>query len=189
MSSRGCGQVEHFNIFILEKEIQGAMHHRCSHRCAQCSRDRQHVRWHSERKDLAPCDFGRTLTLYPQFFDFHTAKLEKTLVLPCSALSMTLQRDSGLLAVVCEDRIVRLVDIETQKVVRELRGHRGRILDLVNVACFNDIWKARLIQATSADFLPRFEMACHRVTRLHHPYFRHPDRPAHRRLPHTECRD
>ncbi|KAH9843207.1 Utp21-domain-containing protein [Rhodofomes roseus] len=64
------------------------------------------------------------------FFDFHTAKLEKTLVLPCSALSIALHRDSGLLAVVCDDRVVRLVDIETRIVVRELRGHRGRVLDL-----------------------------------------------------------
>lgn len=64
------------------------------------------------------------------FFDFHTAKLEKTLVLPCSALSTTLHRDSGLLAAVCDDRIVRLIDIETRRVVRELRGHRSRVLDL-----------------------------------------------------------
>lgn len=71
--------------------------------------------------------------MYLQFFDFHTAKLEKTLLLPCSALSMTLQRDSGLLAVVCDDRVVRLVDIETRNVVRELRGHRGRTLDLVGI--------------------------------------------------------
>ncbi|KZT71306.1 Utp21-domain-containing protein [Daedalea quercina L-15889] len=64
------------------------------------------------------------------FFDFRTAKLEEALVLPCSALSIILHRESGLLAVVCDDRVVRLVDIETKRVVRELRGHKGRILDL-----------------------------------------------------------
>ncbi|KIK59596.1 hypothetical protein GYMLUDRAFT_85896 [Collybiopsis luxurians FD-317 M1] len=64
------------------------------------------------------------------FFDFHTAKLEHTLVLPSTAVSITLQRDSGLLAVVCDDMVVRLLDIETRTIVREFGGFRGRILDL-----------------------------------------------------------
>ncbi|KZT09652.1 Utp21-domain-containing protein [Laetiporus sulphureus 93-53] len=64
------------------------------------------------------------------FFDFHTAKLEHTLVLPSSAVSITLHRDSGLLAVICDDLLVRIVDIETRRVVRELGGFRGRVLDV-----------------------------------------------------------
>lgn len=44
---------------------------------------------------------------------------------------MILHRDSGLLAVVCDDMSVRLIDIETHKVVRELTGFHGRILDIV----------------------------------------------------------
>ncbi|PCH37842.1 Utp21-domain-containing protein [Wolfiporia cocos MD-104 SS10] len=64
------------------------------------------------------------------FFDFHTAKLEKTIVLPSSAISVTLHRDSGLLAVICDDLVVRIIDIETRRVVREMGGFRGRILDL-----------------------------------------------------------
>ncbi len=44
---------------------------------------------------------------------------------------MTLHRDNGLLAVICDDMIVRILDIETKKVVRELGGFRGRILDIV----------------------------------------------------------
>lgn len=44
---------------------------------------------------------------------------------------MTLQRNSGLLALTCDDLVVRLVDIETRKVVREFTGFGGRILDLV----------------------------------------------------------
>ncbi|KIL69996.1 hypothetical protein M378DRAFT_184349 [Amanita muscaria Koide BX008] len=64
------------------------------------------------------------------FFDFQTTKLQHTLVLPSTAVSMTLQRDSGLLAVVCDDMIIRIIDIETRRIVRELGGFRGRILDI-----------------------------------------------------------
>ncbi|OCH93410.1 Utp21-domain-containing protein [Obba rivulosa] len=64
------------------------------------------------------------------FFDFHTAKLQHTVVLPSAAVSITLHRDSGLLAVICDDLFVRVLDIETRRIVRELGGFRGRILDL-----------------------------------------------------------
>ncbi|EJF66083.1 Utp21-domain-containing protein [Dichomitus squalens LYAD-421 SS1] len=64
------------------------------------------------------------------FFDFHTAALEHTLVLPSAAVSITLHRDSGLLAVICDDLVVRVVDIETRRVVREFGGFRGRVLDV-----------------------------------------------------------
>ncbi|CAL1705181.1 unnamed protein product [Somion occarium] len=64
------------------------------------------------------------------FFDFHTTKLEQTLVLPSAVVSLTLHSDSGLLAVICDDLIVRIIDIETRRVVRELGGFRGRVLDV-----------------------------------------------------------
>ncbi|KAJ7510043.1 Utp21 specific WD40 associated putative domain-containing protein [Mycena galericulata] len=64
------------------------------------------------------------------FFDFHTTKLEHTLTLPSTAVSILLHRDSGLLAVVCDDMVVRIVDVETRRVVRELGGFRGRVLDI-----------------------------------------------------------
>ncbi|KAI0748597.1 Utp21-domain-containing protein [Daedaleopsis nitida] len=64
------------------------------------------------------------------FFDFHTAALEHTIVLPSTAVSITLHRDSGLLAVICDDLVVRLVDIETRRIVRELGGFGGRVLDV-----------------------------------------------------------
>ncbi|OBZ69349.1 U3 small nucleolar RNA-associated protein 21 [Grifola frondosa] len=64
------------------------------------------------------------------FFDFHSANLEHTLILPSSAISITLHRDSGLLAVICDDLVVRIIDIETRRIVRELRGCSGRVLDL-----------------------------------------------------------
>jgi len=69
--------------------------------------------------------------LSKQFFDFHTSKLEHTLVIPATIVSITLQRNSGLLAVTCDDLAVRLVDIETRRIVREFGGFGGRVLDLV----------------------------------------------------------
>ena len=55
-------------------------------------------------------------------------------MLPSAAVSITLHRDSGLLAVICDDLIVRIVDIETRRVVRELGGLRGRVLDVVSIS-------------------------------------------------------
>jgi hypothetical protein len=47
---------------------------------------------------------------------------------------MLLHRDSGLIAVVCDDMVVRVLDIETRKIVREMSGFRGRILDIVRLS-------------------------------------------------------
>ena len=49
--------------------------------------------------------------------------------LASSITKLDLHRDNGLLAATCDDLVVRLVDIETRRVVRELRGFKGRILD------------------------------------------------------------
>ncbi|KAH7889440.1 Utp21 specific WD40 associated putative domain-containing protein [Phlebopus sp. FC_14] len=84
------------------------------------------------------------------FFDFHTSKLEHTLVLSASATSITLHRSSGLLAVTCDDITVRIIDIETRRIVRELTcGSKGRILD---VAFSPD---SRWIVTTSMDSIIR----------------------------------
>ncbi|KAG8900228.1 hypothetical protein FRC00_013830 [Tulasnella sp. 408] len=64
------------------------------------------------------------------FFDFHTTELQAVMVLPSSVTSIVLQRESGLLAVTSDDLFVRLVDVETQRVVREMTGFKGRILDI-----------------------------------------------------------
>ena len=61
----------------------------------------------------------------------------ETLVLPSAATSILLHQDSGLLAVICDDLVVRIVDIETQRIVRELKGFRGRILDVVRDPFFD----------------------------------------------------
>ena len=68
-----------------------------------------------------------------QFFDFHTSKLEHTLIMPATIVSITLQQDSGLLAATCDDLVVRLVDIETRRIVREFGGFGGRVLDVVGL--------------------------------------------------------
>lgn len=53
-------------------------------------------------------------------------------MLPSSTHSMILHRNSGLLAVVCDDMTVRVVDTETRRIVRELScGSQARILDVV----------------------------------------------------------
>lgn len=49
-----------------------------------------------------------------------------------SITALELHRDSGLLSVSCDDLAVRLVDMETRRIVRELRGFKGRILDAVS---------------------------------------------------------
>ncbi len=71
-----------------------------------------------------------------QFFDFHTTALEATMAMSSSITALSLHRDSGLLAVTCDDLAIRLVDIETRRVVREMAGFRGRILDLVSLWTF-----------------------------------------------------
>lgn len=58
--------------------------------------------------------------------------------LPSSITKLDLNRDNGLLAVNCDDLAIRLVDIETRRVVRELRGFKGRILDTVSPADVED---------------------------------------------------
>lgn len=62
-------------------------------------------------------------------------------MLPSNVVSITLQRDSGLIAAVCDDLVVRVVDIETRKVVRELGGFKGRVLDVVSFSPYTVLWK------------------------------------------------
>jgi U3 small nucleolar RNA-associated protein 21 len=74
-----------------------------------------------------------------EFFDFHSTQHLHSLGLPPTPESpsggtvsaIALQRDSNLLAVSCANpHRVLLVDIETRRVVRDLRGFPSRILDL-----------------------------------------------------------
>lgn len=65
-----------------------------------------------------------------QFFDFQMMKLVASLSLPASITAILLQRENNLLAATCDDLTVKIVDIETRRIVRELSGPRGQILDV-----------------------------------------------------------
>lgn len=73
------------------------------------------------------------------------------MVLPSTAVSILLQRDSGLLAVVCDDVVVRIIDIETRRIVRELTGFHGRILDIVGLLSLTLNLLTRTFQTFSPD--------------------------------------
>lgn len=62
-------------------------------------------------------------------FNFHSTELEHCMIIPSPIVSISLQNNSGLLAIICDDMVVRIIDIEARRVVRELIGFRGRILD------------------------------------------------------------
>ena len=89
-------------------------------------------------------------------------------MLPSAATSILLHRDSGLLGVICDDLVVRVVDIETRRVVRELKGFRGRILDMVGDSAFgsNSINDLR----NRVDFLSRLSLADHNIAGLRHSH-------------------
>jgi U3 small nucleolar RNA-associated protein 21 len=54
------------------------------------------------------------------------------MAMPSNVTAITLHRDSGLLAVICDDLVLRVIDIEAKRIVRELSGFRGRVLDTVS---------------------------------------------------------
>ncbi|KAH8913884.1 WD40 repeat-like protein, partial [Atractiella rhizophila] len=63
------------------------------------------------------------------WFDFHSASVVGTISVGAGISKTSLKRENGLLLIVCDDFKVRLIDIETRKVVREFGGFHGRILD------------------------------------------------------------
>ena len=81
-------------------------------------------------------------------------------------MSITLQRDSNLLAVICDDLVVRVVDIETRRVVRELGGFRARVLDMVRNWYRNFFLDVKRI---ILDILARFSLAHNYLSRFHYP--------------------
>ncbi|CDZ97730.1 WD repeat protein [Phaffia rhodozyma] len=64
------------------------------------------------------------------FFDFHTTQALAQLDVESPITSLVLHRDNNLLAVVSADQVVRIVDIETRRVVRELKGPQTKVLDI-----------------------------------------------------------
>lgn len=57
-------------------------------------------------------------------WDFRTQKLRAELPLGSAATHLQLHPGTGLAAVACVDRTVRMVDIEAARVVRRFSGHR-----------------------------------------------------------------
>jgi hypothetical protein len=78
----------------------------------------------------------------------------------------------------CDDMVVRIVDVETHKVVRELTGFRGRILDIVRSSSL--IFYSQL---TCIDLLSGLALARRHRLGLHHSDIRYSNRTFDRRLP------
>ncbi|CCJ29734.1 unnamed protein product [Pneumocystis jirovecii] len=66
-----------------------------------------------------------------KFWKISTGKLMYTLNIESPITLMIYQSSSDLLAIVSDDLCIRVIDIETKKIVRELWGHTNRITDLV----------------------------------------------------------
>lgn len=67
----------------------------------------------------------------PKFWSLTKEKLTKYLKFDTPISGIRLHRPSNLLAAICDDLCIRIVDIESKKVVRALWGHTNRIADLV----------------------------------------------------------
>ncbi|KAL0092025.1 Utp21 specific WD40 associated putative domain-containing protein [Phycomyces blakesleeanus] len=65
-----------------------------------------------------------------KIWEFKSANLLHTIQLESPVVEILFLRDNDLLAVACDDLGIRVIDIETQKVVREFWGHRNRITDM-----------------------------------------------------------
>lgn len=65
-----------------------------------------------------------------KFWDFRSHALGFELDVASPITQMELHRDSNLLAVACDDQVLRVFDISTKKLVRRFRGHSHRLTDL-----------------------------------------------------------
>ena len=88
------------------------------------------------------------------YFDFFTARPTGETRLPAGCAGLRLQRDSNLLAVLGDDLVLSIVDVETRRIARRFSGFRGRILDATFSA------DSRWIVACSSDSVVRtFDLA------------------------------
>ncbi len=89
------------------------------------------------------------------FWDFSTGRVAHRVGLgSASALAMKYNPVSGLIAISCDDLCIRIIDVESHRVVRELWGCIGQINDL----CFSH--DGRWIVACSMDSIIRvFDLA------------------------------
>lgn len=61
------------------------------------------------------------------FWDFNTGKEIDKVLAPSPISSLILGNETGLLVIVCDDFIIRVIDTVTKKFVRVLKGHTNRI--------------------------------------------------------------
>ncbi|KAJ3242725.1 WD repeat-containing protein 36 [Chytriomyces hyalinus] len=65
-----------------------------------------------------------------KIWNIKTSALIHSISLPVPISSLYFHKDSNIAAVACDDLCLRIIDIEVGRIVRELWGHRNRILDL-----------------------------------------------------------
>jgi U3 small nucleolar RNA-associated protein 21 len=69
-----------------------------------------------------------------QIWDFETAHVLDVIPINSPVTALRFRPESDLLAVVSDDLCIRVVDVDTRKIVRELWGHSNRITDLVKIS-------------------------------------------------------
>ncbi|GBG32733.1 WD repeat-containing protein 36 [Hondaea fermentalgiana] len=65
-----------------------------------------------------------------KFWDFAEQELEKVVDVGAPVAQLIAQRDSGMLAVACDDLRVLVIDTTMRRVIRTFAGHKSRITDL-----------------------------------------------------------
>lgn len=77
-------------------------------------------------QSLVSCGLDRSV----RFWDFSTGIQNHKLTLgSCAPTSLRHNATSGLVSLACDDQCIRILDIETKRIVRELRSHAGQIYD------------------------------------------------------------
>ncbi|CCG80725.1 Uncharacterized WD repeat-containing protein C1672.07 [Taphrina deformans PYCC 5710] len=66
-----------------------------------------------------------------KFWDFHKGVLLSTTNVQIGITALRYHRESGLVALSCDDFCIRILDTETKKLVRELWGHSNRLSSVV----------------------------------------------------------
>ena len=64
-------------------------------------------------------------------WNFHTGALEQDHAVGAAVTVLAIHRESDLVACAADDLRLRMVDLDTAKIVRIFAGHRNRITDLV----------------------------------------------------------
>jgi U3 small nucleolar RNA-associated protein 21 len=77
---------------------------------------------------IVTCALDKTI----KFWDFNTMSQIATMENEFSVNYMVLHDDSRFIACSCDDRVIRVIDIDSRKIVREYKGHTNRITSIVS---------------------------------------------------------